>query len=233
MDWLEELTAFASDQLGEHEREVLWGRGVTDEQIALYRIGHLRRQLPDLQRAGLFMEWSGNGRKLDDVFVLPLTNAMNQVRGFQFRYVDRARKGYMDFFADETEPVMFGLGQALPHAWKSGSMWIVEGGFDLFPIQRVYPEIIATLTARVPEHLVRLLRRFVDDVWIAYDMDKAGLRGTYDFIEEYGSEFRTHKVQLPRVRKVDGSQSKDPSDVWEAWGDARLGVFLRQLQSPL
>lgn len=232
MEWLEQLTDFAQEQLGEREREELSKRGVTDEQIVLYRIGHLSKTLPSLQ-AQEFLTWSDGGKKLDDVFVLPLTNALNQVRGFQFRYVDRAKKGYMDFFADEEEPVLFGLGPAMPHVWRSGALWIVEGGFDLFPIQRVYPNIVATLTSRVPEHFVRLLRRFVDVIWLVYDMDNAGLRGAHGFIKEYGQEFRTHEVKLPKVRKTDGSQSKDPSDVWEAWGDARFGVFLRQLQSPL
>lgn len=230
--WCETLTQFAEQQLGDREREALWKRGVTDEQIKLFRIGCLRKRLPKLLDSGGFLAWCDGGTKLNDVFVLPLTNVLGEIRGFQFRYVDRGKKGYMDYFAGQEEPVLFGLSQAIPHMWETKAVWLVEGNFDLCPIQRVFPNVIPVMTAGVPEQVVRLLRRLVDEVWIAFDMDGAGRNGAVAFGKDYGKEFHVHDVELPRVRKVDGTQSKDPADVWEAWGDEKFGVFLRSLQSP-
>lgn len=229
MNWLDNLTTYAQKSLGDREREVLWGRGVSDEQIETYRLGYLEDGLPNLDLCpDTFRAWSDDGRKLKDVFLLPMTNTQNQVLGVQFRYVDRSRKGYMDFLADDEEVSLFGLGPAMPHIWRTKSVWLVEGGFDLFPIQRVHPQTVATMTAKVSEPLFRILRRFVDDVWLGYDNDAAGIRGAQSFIKEYGDQVRVHEVRFPRVRKVNGEQSKDPADVWEAWGDEQLGVFIRQ-----
>lgn len=230
--WCEVLTRFAEQQLGEREREELWKRGVSDEQIKLFRIGCLRKTLPSLPDSGGFLAWCDGGAKLDDVFVLPLTNVLGEIRGFQFRYVERSRKGYTDYLASQEEPALFGLSQAIPHMWETRSAWLVEGNFDMCPIQRVFPQVIPVMTVGVSEQVVRLLRRLVDDVWVAFDMDGPGRNGTIAFIRDYGKEFHVHDVEFPRVRKIDGTPSKDPADVWEAWGDEKFGVFLRRLQSP-
>lgn len=233
MSWFETLTEFAHQQLGEREREILWGRGVSDAQIDLYRLGCLSKRLPqEVLNVAPFAEWSAQGTKLDEVFVLPLTNVLNEVKGFQFRYIDRARKNYMDYMVGAEEPVLFGLGPAMPHIWAKKSAWLVEGGFDLFPVQKVYPQIISVMTAGVSEHIIKLLRRFVDDVYIAFDNDSAGRRGSLAFVKEYGREFRTHDIEFPKVKMSSGDYSKDPSDVWETWGDIRMKDFLQQLESP-
>jgi len=234
MEWLEQLALVAHEQLGDRVREALWTRGVTDEQIELYGLGHLDKNLPPLSYPPEFLEWSWNGRRLDDVFLLPLTNTLGQVKGLQFRHVDRARSGYSDYIPYEDEPVLFGLGQAMPHVWETESIWLVEGGFDLFPIQRVYPEVVATLTARVTSGFSRLLRRLAKEIWLAYDMDDTGRKMTREVVQTYGRDFSIHPVNFPRPLRPDGkARAKDPSELWEVWGDRRLGVFLRRLKDPL
>lgn len=228
MTWLETLTAFAERALDDRVREELYSRGVTDEQMALYRIGYLNQKLPDLEGAEDFLRWSHQGQRLDDVLVLPLTNALGAVHGFQFRHVDRDRKGYLDYLPYKEEAVLFGLGQSMPQVWASGGIWLVEGAFDLFPLQRHVPNIVATLTARVPESLVRVIRRLVSQVWIGYDSDPAGQSAMTQFAKQHGREFRVHPVYYPRVQ-VPGSTKfvKDPGELWEAWGDDQIASFLQ------
>lgn len=228
MTWLDVLTAQAHANLTEPIREQLYARGVTDEQMAEFKVGYLDRKLPELEGAEDFFRWSHQGQRLDDVLVLPLTTPLGVVQGFQFRHVDRQRKGYLDFIPYKEEPVLFGLGQAMAHAWRTGSIWLVEGAFDLFPLQRHVPEIVATLTARVPENLVRVLRRLVQQVWVGYDADAAGKAATAQFARAYGQEFLIHPVYYPQVR-VQGSDRpcKDPGDLWEAWGDEQVGHFIQ------
>ncbi len=231
--WLEQLVEAAHGQLGDPEREVLWGRGVSDEQIRLFRLGVLNQVLPTgPQYPPKFLEWCWSGRRLDHMFVLPMTNTLGQVKGIQVRHVDRSKKGYSNFYAAEDEPVFFGLAQAMPSVWSRRSAWLVEGPFDLFPVQRVVPNVISTMTAGLPQPLYRSLKRLVDELWLGYDRDEAGQRGIRVIQNTHGREFRVHSVQWPGVQRLDGQGPvKDPSDLWEAWGDERLGVFLRALDN--
>lgn len=228
MTWLDDLAAYAQTNLTDAVRDALYVRGVSDEQIAEYRIGYLDRKLPDLVGADSFFSWSHQGARLDDVLVFPLTSTLGVIHGFQFRHVDRARKGYLDFIPYKEECVLFGLAQAMPYAWRTGKIWLVEGAFDLFPIQRHLPGVVATLTARVPESLVRVMRRMVRQVWVGYDVDAAGRAAAADFARSYGREFRVETVYYPQACVVGSSRpTKDPGELWEAWGDEQVGRFIQ------
>jgi hypothetical protein len=228
--WENDLVAFSAGQLSDRERSTLYGRGVTDEQIRLFQIGYINRRLPSLQGADDFIEWSHRGSKLDDMFVLPLTTMLGAVRGFQFRHVERERKGYTDFFLSQDEPVLFGLAQSMPHLWKTEGAFLVEGAFDLFPLQRHFPAIFPTMSAKVTIPVVRMLRRLVRRVWLGYDMDARGRKASFEFAREYGHEFDTRIVAYPKIFKVGSKELiKDPGDLWEAWGDARVGEFVQSI----
>jgi hypothetical protein len=81
MTWLDDLVVFAQGRLDERVRSALWGRGVTDEQMDLYRIGHLNSILPSLPmpEAKEFCEWARVDGRIDDVFVLPRTNSRRSI----------------------------------------------------------------------------------------------------------------------------------------------------------
>jgi len=234
MRWLDALVEFAHDQLGDRELEALWMRGVSDEQIEQFQLGWLDRQLPDADGGDSFRQkYKETPWWLRDVFVLPLTNTLGQVKGVQLRRVDPEQKGYSDFSPHEDEPVLFGLAQAMPHVWKSGALWVVEGAFDLFPLQRVCPNVTATLTNRLTDQVARTLRRLVDDLWLAYDMDSKGREAVSRVFKQHGRDFKLHDVRFPRVRTLDGKgQVKDPSELWEVWGDAQLRPFLKRKLGP-
>lgn len=205
-------------------RETLWGRGVSDEQIEAFGIGYIGQELPGILLPEPFVKWASD--KLDDCFVLPITNAIGEIRGLQFRHVERGRSGYMDFLPEQEEAVGFGLAQAMESVWKSEEVVLVEGGFDLLPIQRVKPAVVATLTARVTEPFVRLLRRLVRRVWIGYDNDSTGNRAYQRFLNQHGRDFDIRRLLYPKSL-FGGKAAKDPGDLWEAWGDTRLKQFLQ------
>jgi DNA primase len=221
--WVQDLTVFASQKLPDRVREALWSRGVSDDQIAEFRIGYLNRALPK----GLpdqFLSWSKQGQQLDDVFVFPLTTGLGEIRGFQFRHVDKQRSGYQDFFLDQREPCLFGLGQAIKAIWDTQSVYLVEGVFDLFPIQRAISNVIATLTAYTNQSTVRFLRRVTRKVWIGYDMDASGRKGCEDFKKRWENDFEVYIVKYPKINGV-----KDPSDLWEVWGDSQIIPFIHSI----
>jgi DNA primase len=216
--------------LPERVRDALYARGVTDEQIALFGLGYVNRTLPPGDYPESFIQWSNIGDRMEDAIVLPLTNVLGEVRGLQFRHVARDRAGYMDFIEVNDEAILFGLGQAAPHLWAERSVVLVEGGFDLFPVQRVFPGTVATLTARVTDSLLRLLRRLVSRVWLGYDMDEPGRRACERYQKQLSSEFDAKVVLYPRVPMLGTSKlTKDPGDLWETWGDAKFQDEMRAL----
>ena len=227
MTFLASLVTQASLTLPEHAREALYCRGVTDSQASLYQVGYLNG-LPDLDCPPDFLKWSQDGAKLRDVLVFPVTNVLGDVRGVQVRGVDRSGQGYTDYIPSLVEPAMFGLGQAAKALWATGQVWLVEGVYDLFPIQRHFEPTVATLTARVTKSTVRLLARLVNRIWLGYDMDAAGRQACTRFQRTYGSAFQVRVVSYPRVPLIGSDKFiKDPGDLWEVWGDDRVGTFVR------
>ncbi len=227
MTWLDTLAVYAAGQLKADERvlDALYARGVTDEQIALYQIGYLNGELPEASYASDFMLWSKNGSTM--------TNSLGGITGFQFRCVNRDDSRYMDFMVSEDELVIFGLHQALPHIWQTEEIFIVEGPFDLYPVQRVMPGVVATMTARITDHLVRVLRRLVRVVWLGYDADSAGQSATSRFVRKHGQDFDIRPIRYPRVPVLGTKKfTKDPGDLWEVWGDAQFQQFLKPLVRP-
>ena len=230
IDYLDTVVSYAQGLLGDFQRDALCGRGVSDAQIELFRIGYLNGNLPVLEDAAPFLKWAKTQDRLDDVFVLPLTNALGQILGVQFRHVNQDRKGYMTYIDGHGEPVLFGLGQAIDSIWRTGKIFLVEGGFDLFPIQRVLPYTVATLTARVTTSFARFLKRCVQQVYLGYDLDSTGQSASARIVKKMGRDFDIQVVVYPQARMADGKTAKDPGDIWEAWGDSRFREFLLTTQ---
>jgi len=222
VSWTDQLTAYAARNITDREREALLSRGVSEEQMLLYQIGHLTGELPE-GMSKHFRKWSKDGEKLNDVFVLPLTTAVGEIRGFQFRHVDRSQSGYMDYFIDRREACLFGLRQAMPSVWETRSIYLVEGAFDMFPIQRATPNVVATLPAYTNKNTIRVLKRIVRRVWVGYDMDTPGRDGCKFFERNHGRDFEVYTVTYPRVN---GELVKDPGELWEAWGDSQVIPFI-------
>jgi DNA primase len=221
MTWEQTLTEYAASQVDNRVREALSKRGVSEDQLAQYQLGYLHGELPD-DVAPDFRKWAQG--KIDDVFLLPLTNALGEVSGFQVRAIGQTKARYHDYLPDKREACFFGLGQAVEAMWETKAVFLVEGAFDLFPIQRAFPAVVATLTARTGPNLARVLRRLVDRVWVGYDMDEPGRRGCDKFLHDYGRDFEVYIVSYPKLDKV-----KDPGDLWELWGDSRLIPFIQDL----
>lgn len=229
MRWLDDLVEKAHVNLkGERELEAAWSRGLSDEQIVEFKVGYLDGPISGIAYPKEFLEWSRPGQKLVDVFVFPLTNALGQVKGVQFRHVKRDVKGYTDYFISKDEPAYFGLAQAMPYVWETRRICLVEGVFDLFPVQRVFPYSVTTMTSSVTTTFYRFLLRNVKEVWFGYDSDGAGRKGVLEFREKYGSTFeRIRSPQLPRLKMSNGKLTKDPSELWEVLGSEKLGVYLK------
>lgn len=187
----------------------------------------MNKDLPDIQIPSRFLKQFNQGGSLEDSYVLPLTNTSGEICGLQFRPVDKSIKKYSDYFLTELEPVLFGLGQSIQHIWEAESACIVEGVFDLFPVQRVLPFSFSTITSKIRGDLLRLLLRLVRKLYVFYDSDSSGIKASNDFLSEHGSKIEQVKVlEYPRGVTLNGKPIKDPADLWEAWGDDKLGPYI-------
>jgi hypothetical protein len=72
----------------------------------------------------------------------------------------------------------------------------------------------------------------VKQVWLAYDNDKDGRRACADFKESYGDSLEVHIPVFPKVRVGVDRYVKDPSELWEVWGDTRLRDYLLRQVDP-
>lgn len=232
MTWLKTFVKRAHDGMGVDAREALWRRGVTDAQIDSLEIGFLPRAcLPAVEVSPRFRGWWANhSSRYRNALVFPLTNTLGDVHGVQFRDLDPKVRGYLDYFETKEEPAFFGLAQAMPSVWQTEEVWLVEGAFDLCPLQRHVPNVIATIHAGVSKQLARVLRRVARTLWVAYDMDSTGLTVSYGLARELRELFKVVVVKFPRAPLAAGGTAKDPNDLWSAWGDVGLGAYLQKVR---
>jgi len=228
MTWSDDFVEYTCALVNDRVLESLNARGVSDEQVKLYNVGYVHHELPSgIDFPEDFLKWCRQGALLDDCYVFPLTNILGEVKGFQFRHVERERGGYHDYLPGKSEAVLFGLKEAAQHIWQTESVTLVEGVFDLFPVQRHIPEVIPTMTAGVSEPLLWFLRRTCKKLTFGYDNDSGGRGAVYRFKKAHGKEFRVGDLVYPKLPMLNDKTTKDPGDLWELWGDARFGDFLR------
>lgn len=222
-----DLVEYSKGRLGEEERLYLHGRGVDTDQINRFGLGYMKGDLPSFGDS--FDLWASGVGLSGGVYTFPLTDILGRVRGVQFRFEDTRRYRYLDYFEDdEGYPVLFGLSQAISTVWVSETITVVEGVFDLFPLERLYGRgIVATLTAGVRSNFRRFLSRFCNRVVVAYDNDAAGDRA-YNEIKQGAVFYEVERLVCPKIRKqgVSDKYTKDFGDLWELWGDEKLKSYL-------
>jgi DNA primase len=228
---MQAFTEEAHRRFTAESRESLWQRGVSDEQIDGFTIGILPgAKLPaGVECDPRFVSWWGAHKAhFKNPLVFPLTTALGVIHGLQFRDREERIRGYLDYFESKEEAAFFGLSQAMPSIWDTESVWLVEGVFDLCPVQRHVPNVIATLHAGVSAQLRRLLQRVVRKLIVAYDMDSTGRKVAYDLARELKDQFDVKVVAFPRVTTASGRVTKDPNELWSVWGDQSLGAFIKR-----
>ena len=227
--------AFDGDEYAAYIAEWLDGAHWSDEQdAALCEAEAMELAAGAKIRPGIEVSprfnawWATHSTQFGNALVFPLTSTLGVVHGLQFRDLQPKVRGYLDYFEVKEEPAFFGLAQAMPSVWETERVWLVEGVFDLCPLQRHVPNVISTMHAGVSKQLARVLRRIARTLLIAYDMDSTGLSVSYDLARDLKDLFEVVIVKFPRVRLATGGIAKDPNELWSAWGDSGLGAFLHR-----
>lgn len=136
----------------------------------------------ELKKAGLSTQ---RGGRTSDMFrgriMIPLMDPTGRVIGFTGRILEDIENApkYLNtpqtLLYDKSRHV-FGLHLAKEAIRKSKFSVIVEGNMDVVASHQVYVNnVVATAGTAITEHHLKALARFVPDVRLAFDQDKAGI----------------------------------------------------------
>ena len=208
----------AHPQQGKAARAYLEQRGVTPRTRSLFRLGlapagwdHLLNAAKttgvspeDLETAGLIIRGqSGYYDRFRNRLIFPIVDLRGRVVGFGGRSLDGQEPKYLN--SPETPLYtkgrhLFGLAQAKEAIVAQKTAVIVEGYFDCVVLSGGgLPHVVSPLgTALTADH-ARLLKRYAENVILAFDADAAGETATLrsiDLLVETG--LHVHVAQLPR-----------------------------------
>ena len=180
---------------GEAARAYWRGRGIGDEITEMFQIGCAKPGWDGLlkkaegegvtaevlEEAGLVIERDKGGHydRFRDRLVFPLLWTGGRVVGFGGRALDDSEPKYLN--SPETRvyhkgQYLYGLAQARPALRASREAILVEGYMDTLSLYEAgFHNVVASAgTALTPEQ-ARVISRYADRVFVAYDGDAAGI----------------------------------------------------------
>ncbi|MFA7255041.1 MAG: DNA primase [Candidatus Omnitrophota bacterium] len=243
-------------ETGAEARAYLAKRQITEEIIREFKLGWapmewrtlfdrmVAKKYPEalLKQAALIQQ-SPKGNYYDTFrgrLIFPILNLQNKVIAFGGRLIaDQEGPKYLN--SPET-PVffkrreLFGLNLAKKHIDREWpTLILVEGYMDFLALyQHGFKNAVATLGTALGEDHVRLMRRFVEEVIVVYDGDKAGeaaaLRGL-EILLEGGMQVKL--VSLPKGEDPDDFLNKRGNDAFAALLKNAKDFFDYKLQALL
>lgn len=183
---------------GRHALDYLYGRGVTDETIARFRLGFspnnrgalkaaLEREgypISQLLEAGLLIQPRGPEHSAYDRFrgrvMFPIANTRSQIVAFGGRILSDGEPKYLN--SPET-PVfhkgqnLYALAQAREAVRNEGTLIVVEGYTDVITMHQAgLTHAVAPLGTALTEQQIALLWRLTREPILCFDGDVAGER---------------------------------------------------------
>jgi DNA primase len=221
-----------STPAGEAGRELLARRGVSTETAQKFGLGFapaggtsLAQFLRSRQRSAADAAAARLVRDGQDFFrnrlIVPIRDERGHVVAFVGRTVADDPRKYVnspDTAAYSKGKVLFALDLAKEGIGSKGYAVMVEGQFDVIVAHQYgVSNAIATSGTALTEDQVRLLKRFTDEVVLAFDGDSAGKQAAFRAIEQNaGAGIRT------RVLNLNGA--KDPDEFLRAGGDLEKAI---------
>jgi hypothetical protein len=208
--WLQE--SLSASTLSEASVEYLLGRGAKEETytgLGVTTWGNVYTATP----CEIFKSRYGErGEKLRGCLIIPFYSPSGRLVGFEGRSIHS--KWITDYrIMPECKwlPVWIGTNLAVPKLWAgNGTVWVVEGVFDLFAMNWVVPEtnsILASVRACLSAEHVNFLRRHAEYVNVVYDEDDAGIS----------------------CSKIQYCGGKDPGVIWDLGGEEALRCSFNNL----
>ncbi|MBN1841414.1 MAG: DNA primase [Deltaproteobacteria bacterium] len=217
---------------GRVAREYLRKRKITSEVIDSFYLGYAPggwsnivgyfsakgTPLEDVEKAGLIVpKRGGYYDRFRDRIMFPILDIHERVVGFGGRCLDESLPKYLN--SPET-PVyhksrtLYGLPVAKAACRHSGSVFVVEGYFDLLALNcHGINNVVATLGTSITREHMRVLKGHAKHVTLVFDSDEAGFKAAERSLPLFVEE----KVD---ARIMSLPEGKDPdSYVFETGGD--------------
>jgi len=210
LDLLRQLCAWAEtffiSQLKAHPRgrlarEYLVGRGLTDPQIATYRLGYAPEGYETLIRAAQAKGWKEEtlaeaglasrreqGGFLDrfrDRVMFPITDRAGQVIAFAGRLLAADQEGAKYINSAETplfrkSSLLYGLALAREAIKEEGGAILLEGYMDWIAMHRHgIRNVLAGMGTALTEEQARLIKRVTGKITLIYDGDAPGQKAMF------------------------------------------------------
>jgi DNA primase len=190
-------SALANEASGQIARDYLAKRGVSAEAIKLFRLGYAPELWDDtvnwakskghepglMEKAGLILKKEGADHYYDRFrgrLIFPICDEQGRVIGFSGRILTGDEKAAKYVNSPETpiftkSKVFFGLDKSKRAVLDAGHAIVCEGQLDLIAcfMAGVQNIVAPQGTAFTADH-ARILKRYVDEVVLCFDSDKAG-----------------------------------------------------------
>lgn len=213
MTWLSE--ALSALQMTEEAEGYLLGRGAKTETYEDFGEG-VWVGSPNPCPDSVFVERFGaHGEKIAGYLTCALWTPRGDPLGFEARKFKGGKRviRYLDFPRAYYIPAWLTRRDTAAKLWAGGAAWIVEGRFDLYPLEWAIPPedaVLASGRAMLTFRHVEYLRRFGCPVKFAYDNDETGESG----YEKAKGWLERSGLDVERIPY----RGKDPGTVWDNHG---------------
>jgi DNA primase len=227
---------------GKHALEYLKARQLTDEMIVGFGLGYSSQYKDDLykylvekgysqeliRQSGLIQtdEKNGNYDKFWNRIMFPIMDPNSKVIGFGGRVMGDGKPKYLN--SPET-PIfdksrnLYGINRA--RISRKSFFLVCEGYFDVIHLhQHGYTNSVATLGTALTYGHANLMKRYVDEVYLTYDSDEAGIKAALRSIP-----ILTEVGLVTRVISLE--PYKDPDDFLNNMGTQEFDKRIKQAKN--
>jgi len=233
-NWLSEVL-HEGRYLTDEAEGYLLGRGMTPETLIRLGMTLWTRHEDPAPDEEFARKYQPRGDYLRGRIVCPCYSPRGIIIGFEARTWEwDAGKKITDYRLSQASwnPFFLGLTPSTMHRiWDGCDVWIVEGLFDLAPMERIVPSqdvVLATVRAKLSWAHAEFLRRYVrrGRVNLVYDNDETGRKQTLGWTDEHGKRRWGALEVLQRVgvenRDIPYRGGKDPGEIWDNGGEPAL-----------
>jgi len=218
---LQAIAEYCQRQLNKASREYLSSRGVTEESIQDFRLGHCPFDVDNLVIAvgrsnliqdGIIFETDEGDLRcfIRNSIAFPFINQYEDIVSISFRPMQsndvikakNLRKYWHTSF--EKNVFLYGLNKAIPIIREHKKVIVVEGQFDtIISHQFGFTNTVSVGGTALTTQHIKILARFAKEIIVVFDGDAAGQKATEKAKQKEWDDISIRTVSLPDGEDVD------------------------------